>query len=182
MTWISQLFGFFKEFALWFVIAPWEAGIRVRRGKNAAKMGPGIHWRIPFLDRIFVQSVRLRTIFGNDQTMSTRDGKVLTVRFSVIYQIDDILKMYSVVSNPESTLLATVQGLLARHISKSNYCEISASKLESLATDEIPSSDWGLGSVKLVITTFAFVKTYRLLGNYDYQSTSRANELEPVKA
>lgn len=53
---------------------PWEAALRVRLGRRVVMLGPGFHLRIPFLDRTFVRSVRLRTISDSGQTVVTQDG------------------------------------------------------------------------------------------------------------
>ncbi len=42
----------------WIVIQPWERGIRVRFGKNQKLLNGGVHFRIPFLDTIYVQCVQ----------------------------------------------------------------------------------------------------------------------------
>lgn len=181
MNLLSQIFGLFKAFQLWIVIAPWEAALRVRLGRDAVILSPGPHWRIPFLDRIFVQSVRLRTISDSGQTMATKDGKVLTIAVAVSYAIDDIRKLYLTVSNPESTMLLQMQGMIATVVANTDSAALSPLILEELVTRRMPSTEWGLSQVRLMVTTFAYVKVYRLL-NYEYRSLSSANELEPPKA
>jgi len=180
MNWLSQIFGFFKAFQCWIVIAPWESGLRVRLGKHATVLKPGPHVRVPFLDRIFVQSVRLRTITDSGQTMATRDGKVLTIAVAVSYAIGDIEKLYLSVSNPESTLLAQIQGMIAEIVSRTGSDAITPRIIEEIVTTKIDALEWGLAQVRLMVTTFAFVRTYRLL-NYEYRTLSAANELEPTK-
>lgn len=180
MNWLSQIFGFFKAFQLWVTIAPWELALRVRLGKTAVRLGPGVHFRIPFLDRIFVQCSRVRPISDSGQTITTDDGKVLSIAVVVTYAISDMLKLYETVSNPESMLLFEVQALLSKIISSSSSAAISPLMLEEAVSSKLPSVDWGLDHVKLKVTTFAYVRTYRIL-NYEYRSLSSANELEIAK-
>ncbi|CAN5389413.1 hypothetical protein BH09PLA1_BH09PLA1_26030 [soil metagenome] len=172
MTWLSQFFGLFKPFQLWIVIAPWEAGLRVRLGRVARVLAPGIHLRIPMLDRVFVQSVRLRTITDSGQTIATLDGRVLTLAVAVSYAIADIRRLYETVSNPEQTLLNQVQGLIAETVAKRRAADLSPATIQDIVTLRMPSTDWGLERVRVSITTYAFVRTYRLL-NYQYQSLTR---------
>ena len=180
MTWLSQVFGMFKTFQCWITIAPWESALRVRFGKTATQLGPGVHLRIPFTDRIFVQAVRLRPIFDTGQTVTTNDGKVLTVSFVVYYAISDMLKLYQAVSNPESMLLGLVQGFVAKIVTATNSHDLTLSAIEAAIADQLPSTEWGLDQVRLEITTFAYVRTYRLM-NYEYRSLSAANDLEVAK-
>lgn len=180
MNWLSQILGFFRAFQCWITIAPWESALRVRMGKNATVLGPGPHWRVPFLDRIFVQAVRLRTITDSGQTITTKDGKVLTLAVAVSYAIDDIHKLYLAVSNPETTLLLQIQGLIAEVVSNTASYSISLRLIETAVTEKMPATEWGLSRVRLMVTTFAFVRTFRLL-NYEYRQLSSANELDPQK-
>jgi regulator of protease activity HflC (stomatin/prohibitin superfamily) len=181
MTWLSQLFGFFRAFQCWIVIAPWEAGLLVRMGKHASVLSPGPHFRIPFVDRVFVQAVRLRSISDSGQTMATKDGRVLTIAVALSYAIESIEKLYNSVSNPEATLLFQVQGLIAEIVANANSDTLTPKIIEERVADKIPATEWGLGQVRLMVTTFAYVKVYRLL-NYEYRSLSNANELESQPA
>jgi regulator of protease activity HflC (stomatin/prohibitin superfamily) len=177
MTWLSQFFGFFKSFQCWITIAPWESALRVRVGRTAVRLGPGVHFRVPFMDRIFVQATRLRPIFDAGQTVTTKDGKVLTVACVVYYAIQDMLKMYQSVSNPESVLIGRVQGVIARVVTETISEDLTPAIIEAAVAAQLPNTDWGLDQVRLEVTTFAYVRTYRIM-NYAYQSLSAANDLE----
>ena len=63
MEWLSTIVrSLWRPFQWWVVVAQWELGLRIRLGKKTKALNPGIHFRIPFLDRIYIQSARLRTI------------------------------------------------------------------------------------------------------------------------
>lgn len=57
LAWLSRIFDSWK---FWIVIAPWEIGVRVRLGKRAAAVTPGLHLRIPLIDVITLVNTRLR--------------------------------------------------------------------------------------------------------------------------
>lgn len=181
VTWLSQIFGFFREFQCWIVIAPWEQGLRVRLGKVAAVLQPGPHPRIPFFDRIFVQSVRQRTISEDGQTITTKDGKTLTLNLVVTYSIRDLAKLYMSISNPEVTLLNRIQGVIAEEVSKRVSTEITPKSLTDAVQANLPAGDWGLADIVVGVSTFAIVRTYRVI-QCGYRSTTSANDLEPAKA
>ncbi len=176
MNWLSQILGFFKSFQFWIVIAPWESGLRVRLGKSAVVLGPGPHFRMPFIDRLFIQSVRLRTISDSGQTMVTRDGKVVSLSVAVSYEIADIEKLYRSVCNPEATLLHQVQGLVADFIAKSDSEALRPATIEESVSKSMPSTEWGLGKVKLMVTTFAYARVIRLM-TYEYRNLTGTNEM-----
>jgi regulator of protease activity HflC (stomatin/prohibitin superfamily) len=176
MSWLSSVFGFFRSFQFWVTVAPWESGLRVRYGTTATLLNPGLHWRIPFLDRIFVQPVRLRTIETPTITFTTKDDKTLSVRLAVMYRIDDIKQLHMAVANPESTLLATVQGLISTCVSAAASDAIKPETLTETILQNRVGSDWGLCDVSVVVMTFAFCRTLRLLMQ-DWQNTSTTNFL-----
>jgi regulator of protease activity HflC (stomatin/prohibitin superfamily) len=178
MTWLSQFFAIFsKPFQWWVTIAPWESGLRVRLGKTAIVLGPGPHFRIPFLDRIYVQGVRLRMLSDSGQTIATRDGKVLTVAVAIQYAIADIKKLYMSANSPEMTLLSLVQGQIAELVSRSDSSELSPSKLGERVSEVMPSVEWGLSQVKVWVTGYAYVRTYRLLMN-EYRNHGGLTDLD----
>lgn len=170
MSWLTQLLsGFAKPFKWWVVVAPWERGVRVRLGKTATELTPGPHWRIPFLDRIYVQSIRLRTIYETNQTVSTADHKVVTVSFAVQLVVADIIKLYNAVYNPEVTLATLVMGEVARVIAATSSTEITPVLLTERVNAMLPTiANWGLAELRFELVGFAFVRTYRIL-NTDYR-------------
>jgi len=176
MSWLTSVFGFFRSFQFWVTVAPWESGLRVRYGTYATLLNPGLHWRVPFLDRIFIQPVRLRTIETPTITFTTKDGKTLSVRLAVMYRVADVKALHMTVANPESTLLATVQGLIATYVSATASDEITTEGLTAIIQQNKVGIDWGLCDVSVLVMTFAFCRTLRLLMQ-DWQSTSATNGL-----
>jgi hypothetical protein len=47
--------------AFWVIVQPWEQCLRVRMGKHVRMLPSGFHWRLPLIDTVFKQSVRMRT-------------------------------------------------------------------------------------------------------------------------
>lgn len=153
----------------WVVVAPWEKGIRVRRGKDMAVLDPGIHLRIPLLDRVYVHAVRLRISDASNQTMSTKDGKSLTLSVAIEWSIGDIKKLYDSISLPESTLMQRVQALVAEYVVTRNAAELSPAALSVDVSKQLQQTDWGFAGLAIRCTAFAFCRTYRLIA-HDYRS------------
>lgn len=171
------LTAMWRPFQWWVVVAPWERALRVRLGKTAIVLQPGPHFRIPFLDRVYLKSVRLRIISEDGQTMTTRDGKVVTLNIAVQYAIEDIALLYHSVANPETTLLQLAQASVAECVAETPSTNLTARLVEERISSALPNGQWGLGQVRVFVTTFAFVKTYRLLMN-SYRTTSGADQIE----
>ena len=69
----------FNAFKIWVIVQKWEAGIRVRTGKHMKKLKPGVHFKIPYFDSVYVQEVRLRIVSMPTQTITTKDGLTISI-------------------------------------------------------------------------------------------------------
>ena len=180
MTWLTQaLENFTQVFRWWVVIAPWESGLRIRLGKTIKDLSPGIHFRIPFLDRVYVQSTRLRTVTTTGQTVMTKDRKPVTISFAVQLSIQDVRTLYMTIAHPEHTIITLCEGHIARIISSLRSEELTIEGIESEATKLIPST-YGLADVRVIVTALAFARTIRLIQN-EWRNLSGMNtEEDPV--
>lgn len=176
MDWLHQIFGLFRSFQFWVTIAPWEAALRVRLGKHAVKLGPGIHIRVPFLDRMFIVATRPRTIISVGQTITTRDLQPLTINVAVTYAVADVAVLYMACSNPEESLLCRVQGEISDFVAGLDRVELSSRIIEDAIGPKVPNSEWGLSEVRLMITTFTYAKPLRIL-NSEWRSLSNLDNL-----
>ena len=182
MRWIGQILSSLAQpFKWWIVVAPWEGALRIRLGKVAGELGPGIHFRVPFLDRLYIQSLRLRTISDTGQTMTTQDGKVVTIAIGIEYGIANLLRVYEALANPEAVLMYRVQGIISDHVATTDAQLLSPHTIQEAVTGKLPVSEWGMDRLCLHVTSFAFVRTYRLLMN-DYRTYTKANDEVEVGA
>lgn len=165
-TWLATVFHAMSQpLKWWVVVAPWEQGIRVRLGKDAVVLNPGIHFRIPFLDRVYVQSIRLRIVTSGSLTVSTLDKKVVTTILTVRFAIKNVKLLYNTIANPETTLINHVSSLAAEYISETISTDLSHKSLSEHVDNQLNIGGWGLSEVSVSIIDFVFARTYRLMGN-----------------
>jgi hypothetical protein len=158
---------FFRQLAqilTWFiVVAPWEQAIRVRLGKHKRLLEPGFYVRIPFIDRVFRQSVRRRLHVMTPQTLTSRDRQIVTCGGAVGYAISDLFKLYDTLESPNDTIANEVAGLVSRFISSKSLAECSAAELEKYVMEHLDLSRYGLSGQEFILTSFASTKAYRLI-------------------
>lgn len=164
---IRELLSSFSQlFKWWFIVAPWEQALRIRGGKRSKLLCAGVHFRIPFWDRIYRQSVRLRANGMPSQTLSTADDYVLTVRLCIMYQIADMERVYESLEDLDA-LSALAATAVADYITSHRMDEITPSGIEQAATAALPMSRFGLESPDersvRVIDVVRLKKTYRLI-------------------
>lgn len=178
MTWLTQIASAVGQpFKWWVVVAPWEQALRVRLGKVAAVLGPGVHFRVPFLDRVYRKSIRLRAVSRTGQTVTTKDGKCVTLGWVVEFAVADIRQLYERVAMPEDQIIAHAARVIATKVYKTSASEFNPTTVGDIATRELSGMKWGLASVVVSITEVAFARTYRLLNN-DYTQYGSLNSLE----
>lgn len=148
---------------------PWESGLRVRFGKKVTVMKPGVYLKIPIVDNCYVQTTRLRVITLPVQTLTTLDGKTISLVASGGYSIDDIYKLYNTLFHPEATIINIVMGSIAEYIATSNYEQCTPSQIENNVNGILQKkNDHGLANLEMRVIGFAIVKTYRLIQDGHY--------------
>jgi regulator of protease activity HflC (stomatin/prohibitin superfamily) len=158
----------------WVIILPWESGIRIRFGKHIKLLAPGIHFRLPYLDSCYRQPIRLNFILLSPQTLTCKTGETITISINVGYLISDVLKVYNSVSELQSAIFGSVQGAISEFISKHDISECNPSLIESHCSTILSSKDWGVTIEELHITSYAIVKTFRLIQDSSWISNNHA--------
>src|SRR5271170_1021499 len=111
LAWLSRIFDSWK---FWIVIAPWEIGVRVRLGKNAAAMHPGFHLRIPFVDVISLVNTRLRIDGTPPITVHGRVSNYTRyISATVGYHVSDPLKAMLKFGMASTVVVSKAQGEIA---------------------------------------------------------------------
>lgn len=180
MELIGQLVQFIKEvFSWWYIVTPWEQVVHVRAGKNVKVQKEGFYFKIPFVDQIYKQEIRLRAVDVSMQTVSTKDGETISVKSVMNYSIKDIFKLYNTISQPEMTLSGMVLSRISEYINGHNYKDISIEALESYVLEELKVFDYGLGDISVKVMSWVNVKTYRLI--QDQTWISEGMQMSAVK-
>jgi len=154
-------------FTWWVMVAPWEQALRVRAGRHVRRLQPGVHLRIPFLDTVHVQSVRMRLATMSMQTVMTRDRQALTVAGALGYAVGDIEQLYQTLHHAEDTLTNLSMTAVAECAAIADAADLTPEKLAHFATQAVAGkfTTFGLVDVAIRITDFAFLRTYRLVSD-----------------
>jgi hypothetical protein len=177
LTTILQAFG--KPFQWWVVVAPWERGLLIRLGRVAKVLEPGPHFRIPFLDRVYVQSIRKRTIVDTGYSVTSKDGAVLTVSIAIDFAITDVRCLYDSMANPEVTISTMAASRIAQYVSGCDRVDLSPDAIGSDATRNVlPRPEtMGIGDFDVRVTGFAFSRALRVMMN-EYRHGSGLYDFE----
>lgn len=165
MNWWSTIFSSMgRPFRWWVVVAPWEQGVRIRFGKNPKRLDAGIHFRLPFLDRVYVQSTRARICSTVNNSISTKDGKIITIALLIRYRVRDVVDMYRAVAQPEGVLLFDALSLAVKYLSERTMHEARQAELEDAINDELTAEDrYGMEDVEASVVGFCQARCFRVM-------------------
>lgn len=160
----------FELFIWWTIIMPWEQGIRIRLGKTRKKLGPGIHFRIPYADVIVKQPVRrCYTNFG-PISVTTSDGQTLTLSGALGYVIRDLDRLYDRLQHAEDGIHAITTGAVTEFVANHTLSECSPLQIVEGARRLLHLRRFGLSVAQLTLTSYAKVRVIRLITDADSSS------------
>lgn len=169
MNWITDLINWVsKLFQWWVIVLPWEKGIRIRLGKYQKLLNTGIYLKLPLIDTVFVQSVRLRYMAAPMQTVSTKDGKAISIIISVGYTIKNIETLYNTIFSPTATISNIVMGEVSQYCASNPIEECLPDKIQEACRLKLTGSNFGLGDISIKVIGFAAVRTYRLISDQSW--------------
>lgn len=168
-----------KIFQWWFTVMPWEQALLIRYGKRVKLLGAGLYLKIPFIDTVYIQTTRMRMVDTPMQTISTKDGNTVTIKSAIRYTINDVQVLYSTLYHPEMTLNSMALGFIGEFVRDNNINEITPNAIEIFVNSKIEADKYGLKDLSVKVTTFAVVRTYRLIqdGSNSYEGLN----MEPKK-
>lgn len=179
-TWITQVFqSLSRPLTWWVVVATWEQAVRVRFGKRVHELGPGIHLRIPFVDRIYVQSTRLRTTCSTGLTITTEGGQTVTLSLAIEYSIASTLRVYETLANPDTILRCRFERMLTAAVAAvpSGLTVHFINKALEIEVESMDLGVFGLRDARAFVTSFAVVRPIRLMSN-DYVTSTSLHNIE----
>lgn len=161
LTWLLQQTG--QLFCWIIIVAPWEQALRIRLGNRVTLLVAGWSVRVPFIDRIYRQSIRRRMTPINQMTLTTRDRHAVTVSGFIGYEIVDLVLLYNTLHHADATIAADISARIANFIVTRDLAQIQVTQMEQAVLAETNLAPYGIGKVEFFISNFAAVKTYRFI-------------------
>lgn len=175
---LYQLLHQAGQLLCWFVVvAPWEQALRIRLGKRVTLLRAGTYLRIPVIDRMYRQTVRRRFSGIGPVTLTTSDGRSVTLSGCVGFEIEDVLKLYNTVHQPSDTINAEISGIISQYVATHSYDECTPIRIQQHVIESVDLSRYGLGGVEFFISNFLATKTYRFVMG-DANSWMRNGEMQ----
>lgn len=161
----TQIIEWVKGLRLWFLVYPWQAAIRVRLGNRVKDFGPGVHFKIPWIDRVFIQGTRTCSVLLPLQSLTTTDKKIANVMAVVNYRLIDLRAVYETTYRVSDWIISNAMSAVAGYVSHRTGDETMADGIGTAIRDQlIGASERGIEIEDISIVAFSVCKAYRLIG------------------
>ena len=154
---IRELFDKFKEFFIWWtVVMPWEEALIIRWGSKVRHKKKGVHFKIPYADRVVNKCTRTQVVQSAPQTVTDERGDNIVICVAIDYHIEDLEELYNEALEPEQMLVSRANGYIVDAIKGGvDPC--------SLLLKCINENMFGLRVTDVNIITHAKCRTFRLI-------------------
>lgn len=116
-------------FSSYTIVNARQEGVVLRFGRYARTLGPGFHLKFPrpieSVDKVDATSVRS---MADSVVLLTRDENILTVDFTVQYQVDDARKYLFSLNEPDATTHAAAEAAVRAVIGRSDMNDVLSGK------------------------------------------------------
>jgi regulator of protease activity HflC (stomatin/prohibitin superfamily) len=170
---LDRLFDFLHSIASWFifwvVIDEYERGVVKTLGKRRRKnpvLCPGIHLVFPFgIDEVLVDNVVPTVDEFDEQSLTTKDGKSITLNAVVMWSINDIQKILFDVEDADSALEEAGCGTIGELVSETEWTDCHGDNFRRACERRIRARvrKWGIKIHSVQLKNLTLSRTIRLL-------------------
>ena len=133
----NLLVQFLDAFRCAVIVHEYERGIVLRFGRFHRTIAPGMHWCWPFyLEHPITTHVVTAVTTLGVQSLTTRDGQAVSVSCVVTWSVKDAKKLLLEVDDSHSALTDACLEVVAKHIARSAFAELSADTTSEAITKE----------------------------------------------
>lgn len=119
------------------VIIQYQMAGVFRFGRYHRTLGPGFHWKYPFVEEVNQQDSTPTTMRLPPQTLTSKDGKCVIAAVIINYQIKDIEKYLCEITDQKDVLVDTVMGAVHLAIRNVDWAATLANPPEKEIVDAV---------------------------------------------
>jgi len=150
-----------------FVVDMWEKALVLRFGKFNDIKDPGLHWKIPFADSVWHQTIVTQSIHLHPQSITSLDYKNIVVRAIVRYDIKDCYLFLTKLAHPTDVLVDTTGAMIREIIEERKWEDLVDIEIELTEKIGRKVSEWGINIEKVTLTDLAEINSIRVISDGD---------------
>ncbi len=147
------------------IVDQWEAGVHLKTGRFYRVVSPGLNWKVPFFDKIWVTPIITQTVNLTPQTLTTLDERSVVLTSIVRYHIVNVHSFLLTVMHANDVLVDTTQGIIRDIVETTNWDNLV--DLTNIVTPEVNNevAKWGIVVEAVKFPDLGEIKTYRIIGD-----------------
>lgn len=147
------------------IVNQWEEGVHLRNGVFLRVVKPGLIFKRPFFDKIWVTPVITQTVNLSSQTVTSLDERNVVLSSIVRYHIHDVKKFLLGVMHANDVLIDTTQGIIRDIVEKTIWNDLV--DLNKSVKPEVNKQvqKWGITVELVSFPDLGEITTYRIIGD-----------------
>lgn len=171
---IELLVTFIHDILPFKIVDQWEMGVHLRYGKFIKVVIPGLNWKIPFFDKIWVTPVITQTVHLSPQTLTTADDKSIVLSSIVRYHVFNVQSFLLGVMHANDVLVDTTQGIIRDIVENTTWADLY--DLTNTVTPEVNAEvlKWGITVEAVKFPDLGEIVTYRIISGSGVKTATQA--------
>lgn len=157
----KEIWTEFKDYVLPFIIiSEYDMAARLRMGKNPTELGPGIHFKIPFLDIVYVCNTQPDTKETTPIYVTTADEKTITATPFIKFRIVDAVKYLIYTNTADSNLHDTAKIVFSDYLTDITWeeCKKKTTRTNIKNKLNVETEDMGIEILKCGLSGLAITR------------------------
>jgi membrane protease subunit HflK len=117
------------------IVDQWEAGVHLKIGRFYRVVHPGLNWKVPFFDKIWVAPIITQTVNLSPQTLTTLDERSIVLTSIVRYHVVNVECFLLKVMHANDVLVDMTQGIIRDIVENTNWDDLV--DLTGIVTPEV---------------------------------------------
>lgn len=148
-----------------FVVDAYETAAVLRFGRYHRACGPGLHWKIPFVDRVIEVITCTTTMRLPPQTLTTADGKQIVVTAIIRYNVRDVEPFVTIIYDQQDALCDVTMGAIREAVRQATFADLAAQPPEKEIATAVRRkvSRYGFDVEAVTFSDLAAIRSFRLV-------------------
>ena len=162
---IDLMVTFIHDILPFKIVDQWEQGVHLRYGKFHRVVYPGLNFKRPFFDQVWVTPVITQTVNLKPQTVTTLDERTVVLTSIVRYHIVDVEKFLLGVMHANDVLVDTTQGSIRDMVEATKWEDLTDLTNYVLPIVNEQVEVWGIKVQLISFPDLGEITTYRIISD-----------------
>ena len=164
---LSILSDLYQELIPFIVVKQYDKGVRLRFGKFKEVLNAGLHWKIPFVDEMVINTVAWTTINLPPQSLVTKDNKSIVISAVIKYRITDIQVFTLEVWDAVDAISDMTLGIIKKNIMSKSWEEVRHEGFDNELSKKarVEAKRWGIEIDSVTLANLDQIKSIRLFND-----------------